>query len=85
MGYGGLALGLAAAPYYANNYYNNNYGYTYDDTYYNNYAYTDGYDPYADNSGYYVTQSEDIDPGCLVKRRVHTRYGWRLRTINVCG
>jgi hypothetical protein len=77
-GYGGLALGLAAAPYYYNN-----YGYPYDDTYYDTYAYTDGYDPYADNNGYYVT--EEQDPGCYVKRRVHTRYGWRLRTINVCG
>ena len=76
-GYGGLALGLAAAPYYYNN-----YGYPYDDTYYDNYAYGDGYsNQYGD--GYYV--NEDQDTNCYVKRRVQTRYGWRLRTVNVCG
>ncbi|MBI3699641.1 MAG: hypothetical protein HY242_04255 [Afipia sp.] len=78
-GYGGVALGLAAAPYYYNNYYNNYYDYPSYDTY----VYTDGYDPYADNGGYYVT--EQPDPGCYVRRRVHTRYGWRWRRLNVCG
>ncbi len=74
-GYGGLA----AAPYYYNN-----YGYPYDDTYYDNYAYGDGYyNQYGDN-GYYV-QDDQQDASCYVQRRVHTRYGWRLRTINVCG
>lgn len=70
-GYGGLALGLAAAPYYYNN-----YGYPYDDTYYDNYAYSD--------NGYYV-QDDQQDTSCYVQRRVHTRYGWRLQTFNVCG
>ncbi|NVN84773.1 MAG: hypothetical protein HXX15_01680 [Rhodopseudomonas sp.] len=24
------------------------------------------------------------DDGCYVTRRVHTRHGWRLRTLNIC-
>lgn len=38
------------------------------------------YAPYA-YSGYY-----DDDDGCyVVQRRVHTRYGWRVRPVQVCG
>ena len=78
-GYGGLALGLAAAPYYYNN-----YGYPYDDTYYDNYAYGDGYyNQYGDNGAYVV--NGDQDSSCYVQRRVHTLHGWRLRNVYVCG
>jgi hypothetical protein len=42
---------------------------------YGAYPYYDDYYPYyADN-----------DDGCyVVNRRVHTRYGWRLRPVQVC-
>jgi hypothetical protein len=40
----------------------------------------DGYYPYAYNDDYYD------DGGCyVVRRRVHTRYGWRVRRVEVCG
>jgi hypothetical protein len=43
----------------------------YDDYYdYPDYAYDDSY---SDNGGCYVVQ-----------RRIHTRYGWRLRPVQVC-
>ena len=44
----------------------------YDDYY--DYPYYTADDSYYDNGGCYVVQ-----------RRVHTRYGWRLRPIQVCG
>jgi hypothetical protein len=44
------------------------------------YAYYDDYPYYYDN-GYYAD-----DGGCyIVRQRVHTRYGWRLRSVQVCG
>jgi hypothetical protein len=44
------------------------------------YGYYDGYYPYAYNDDYYD------DGGCyVVRRRVHTRYGWRVRPVQVCG
>jgi hypothetical protein len=46
------------------------------------YPYGDYYDYpyYADDDSYYD------DGGCyIVKRRVHTRHGWRLRPVQVCG
>src|SRR6267142_4995255 len=43
-------------------------------------SYYDGYYPYAYNDDYYD------DGGCyVVRRRVHTRYGWRVRPVQVCG
>jgi hypothetical protein len=46
------------------------------------YAYYGDYDydyPYYDDSYY-------GDGGCyVVRRRVHTRYGWRIRPVQVCG
>ena len=44
------------------------------------YGYYDGYYPYAYNDDYYD------DGGCyVVRRRVHTRHGWRVRRVEVCG
>ena len=46
------------------------------------YAYHDDYDYpyYAYDDSYYD------DGGCyIVQRRVHTRYGWRLHPVQVCG
>ena len=41
--------------------------------------YYDEYYPYADNDYY-------DDGGCyVVRRRVMTRYGWRVRPVQVCG
>ena len=51
--------------------------------FYGPYAYDDGYYdyPYYADDSYY-----EGDGGCyVVQRRVHTRYGWRLRPIQVCG
>jgi hypothetical protein len=49
------------------------------------YAYDDGYydnSYYADDNSYY----DDDSNGCyVVQQRVHTRYGWRVRPIQVCG
>ena len=47
---------------------------------YGAYPYYDDYYPYyAYNDDYY-------DDGCyVVQRRVYTRYGWRLRPVQVCG
>ena len=48
--------------------------YPYD--YYDNYPYDNSY---ASGDSYY-------DNGCyLVRRRVHTSYGWRVRPVEVCG
>jgi hypothetical protein len=47
---------------------------------YGAYGYPYGYygDPYA--------YSDYDDGGCyVVQRRVHTRYGWQLRPVQVCG
>jgi hypothetical protein len=42
--------------------------------------YYDGYYPYAYDDSYYG------DGGCyLLRRRVHTRHGWRIRPVQVCG
>src|SRR6266436_3585955 len=42
-------------------------------------SYYDGYYPYAYNDYY-------DDGGCyVVRRRVHTRYGWRVRPLQICG
>ncbi len=42
------------------------------------YAYYDDYPSYYDD--YYYNNG-----GCyIVKQRVHTRYGWRLRRVQVC-
>ena len=44
------------------------------------YGYDYGYPDYAYDDSYYD------DGGCyMVQRRVHTRYGWRLRPVQVCG
>jgi hypothetical protein len=43
-------------------------------------SYYDGYYPYAYNDDYYN------DGGCyVVRRRVHTRHGWRVRPVQICG
>ena len=42
--------------------------------------YYDGYYPYAYDDSYYG------DGGCyVVRRRLHTRHGWRIRPVQVCG
>ena len=44
------------------------------------YAYYDDYPYYYDDSYY------GDDGGCyIVRQRVHTRYGWRIRPVQVCG
>lgn len=43
------------------------------------------YDDYYDYP-YYAADDYYYENGCyVVQRRVHTRYGWRLRPIQVCG
>jgi hypothetical protein len=46
------------------------------------------YAPYAYYGAYgypYADSEYDDDGGCyVVQRRVHTRYGWRLRPVEVC-
>jgi hypothetical protein len=39
------------------------------------------------DDGYYNDYAYDYDDydGCYQLRRVHTRYGWRLRRIDVCN
>ena len=45
---------------------------------YGAYPYYDDYYPYYANDDYY-------ESGCyVVKQRVHTRYGWRVRPVQVC-
>ena len=47
--------------------------------YYGDYDYDYPYD-YANDDSYYG------DGGCyVVQRRVHTRYGWRVRPVQACG
>jgi hypothetical protein len=47
------------------------------------FAYYDGYYPYYD---YAYDDSYYGDGGCyIVRQRVHTRYGWRIRPVQVCG
>jgi hypothetical protein len=47
---------------------------------YGAYPYYDDYYPY------YAYNDEYYDDGCyVVQRRVYTRYGWRLRPVQVCG
>jgi hypothetical protein len=53
-------------------------GYPY--AHYGDYDYDYPYYDYAYDDSYYG------DGGCyVVQRRVHTRYGWRIRPIQVCG
>ena len=48
--------------------------------YYGDYDYDYPYYDYAYDDSYYG------DGGCyVVQRRVHTRYGWRIRPVQVCG
>jgi hypothetical protein len=48
------------------------------------YAYYGGYD--SDYPDYAYDDSYYGDGGCyVVQRRVHTRYGWRIRPVQVCG
>jgi hypothetical protein len=54
------------------------YGY-YDDGYYSDYGYPD--QVYYDDGGGYVEQPNSC---LIVHHRVHTRYGWRYRTSQVC-
>jgi hypothetical protein len=45
------------------------------------YAYYDDYYPYYVNDDTYYD-----DGGCyIVRQRVHTRHGWRIRPVQVCG
>jgi hypothetical protein len=45
------------------------------------YAYYDDYYPYYVNDDTYYD-----DGGCyIVRQRVHTRHGWRMRPVQVCG
>jgi hypothetical protein len=45
-----------------------------------------GYDDYYDYPDYAYDDSYTDDGGCyVVQRRVHTRYGWRLQPVQVCG
>jgi hypothetical protein len=47
------------------------------------YAYYDDYYPYYD---YAYDDAYYGDGGCyVVQRRVHTRHGWRIRPVQVCG
>ena len=49
------------------------------------YPYDYGYDDYP-YAGYAYNDTYYDDGGCyLVRRRVSTPYGWRLRTVQVCG
>jgi hypothetical protein len=46
----------------------------------------DYYDDYYDYPGYVADDSYYDNGGCyVVQRRVHTRHGWRLRPVQVCG
>ena len=45
---------------------------------------TDTIYPYAYNDDYYDDYYDD--GGCyVVRRRVHTRHGWRVRPVQICG
>jgi hypothetical protein len=45
------------------------------------YAYYDDYYPYYVNDDTYYDES-----GCyIVRQRVHTRHGWRIRPVQICG
>jgi hypothetical protein len=54
-------------------------------------GYYGGYGPYADGYGYYGNPYgyddayADSDGCTVVRRRVHTTHGWRVRSIPVCG
>jgi hypothetical protein len=68
--FGAFGAGLGYGLYDPYDYYGDDYGYP-------GYAYDDSY--YGDS--YYGD-----DGGCyIVRQRVHTRYGWRLRPVQVCG
>jgi hypothetical protein len=67
--YGAFGVGLGFGYPYYGD-----YGYPY----YVDYPYYAYDDSYYDGSYY--------DDGCyVVRRRVHTRYGWRIRPVRVCG
>jgi hypothetical protein len=43
------------------------------------------YGTYYDGDYGYPSYVDEGDDGCyLVRRRVHTRYGWRLRRVQIC-
>jgi hypothetical protein len=45
-----------------------------------------GYDDYWDYPDYAYDDSYYDNGGCyVVQRRIHTRYGWRVRPVQVCG
>jgi hypothetical protein len=45
-----------------------------------------GYWPYYDDYPYYAADDYYYNGGCyIVQQRVHTRYGWRIRPIQVCA
>jgi hypothetical protein len=68
--YGAFGVGVGYGAYP----YYGGYGYPY----YADYPYNAYDDSYYDASYY--------DDGCyVVRRRVHTRYGWRIRPVRVCG
>src|SRR5258708_40207691 len=70
--YGAFGVGLGYGPYA----YYGDYDYPY-------YAYDY---PYYGYDGSYYDDSYYGDGGCyVVRRRVHTRYGWRIRPVQVCG
>jgi hypothetical protein len=47
---------------------------------YGPYGYGGGYGPYYDG-GYYADEG-----GCyVVRQRIRTPYGWRIRPVEVCG
>ena len=44
-----------------------------------------GFAPYGYYPGYYYDDGYYDDGGCyLVKKRVHTRHGWRVRRVEIC-
>jgi hypothetical protein len=50
------------------------------------YAYYGGYDYDYPDYDYAYDDSYSEDGGCyVVQRRMHTRYGWRMRPVQVCG
>jgi hypothetical protein len=49
------------------------------------YGYYDGYDPYYAYPDQVYYDGGYGETGCaLVHQRVHTRYGWRYRNVQVC-
>ena len=47
---------------------------------------TGGFYPYNDYYAYESYPYYEDEGGCyVVRRRVHTAYGWRVRRVQVCG